>query len=245
MDNIKEKKLYARIHSIDTLGAVDGPGIRFIIFMQGCGLRCKYCQNRDTWDCNLGTKYTVDEMMNQILKYKNYFIASGGGVTISGGEPLLQQDILIELFTELKKHNISTAIDTSGNFQLTDKLKKLINLTDLFLLDIKCINDEKCKDLTGVSNKLELEFANYLSSINKDFWIRQVLVPGYTDDEKDLLELKDFIHSQKSLKKVDILPYHDFGRFKWENLNEKYPLDGVRTATAEDVSRAKIILNIE
>ena len=235
MDNIKEKKLYARIHSIDTLGAVDGPGIRFIIFMQGCGLRCKYCQNRDTWDCNLGTKYTVDEMMNQILKYKNYFIASGGGVTISGGEPLLQQDILIELFTELKKHNISTAIDTSGNFQLTDKLKKLINLTDLFLLDIKCINDEKCKDLTGVSNKLELEFANYLSSINKDFWIRQVLVPGYTDDEKDLLELKDFIHSQKSLKKVDILPYHDFGRFKWENLNEKYPLDGVRTATAEDV----------
>lgn len=245
MDNIKEKKLYARIHSIDTLGAVDGPGIRFIIFMQGCGLRCKYCQNRDTWDCNLGTKYTVDEMMNQILKYKNYFIASGGGVTISGGEPLLQQDILIELFTELKKHNISTAIDTSGNFQLTDKLKKLINLTDLFLLDIKCINDEKCKDLTGVSNKLELEFANYLSSINKDFWIRQVLVPGYTDDEKDLLELKDFIHSQKSLKKVDILPYHDFGRFKWENLNEKYPLDGVRTATAEDVSRAKIILNVE
>ncbi len=245
MDNLKEKNIYARVHSIDTLGAVDGPGIRFIIFMQGCGLKCKYCQNRDTWDCNLGTKYTVDEMMNQILRYKNYFIASGGGVTISGGEPLLQQDVLIELFKELKKNNISTAIDTSGNFPLTDKLKDLIDLTDLFLLDIKSINDQKCKDLTGVSNKLELEFANYLSSINKDFWIRQVLVPGYTDDENDLLKLKDFIHSQTSLKRVDVLPYHDFGRFKWENLNVEYPLDGVRTATNEDVEKAKRILDIE
>ena len=240
-----DKKLLARIHSIDTLGAVDGPGIRFIIFFQGCGLKCKYCQNRDTWDTTIGTTYTVDEMVEKILKYKNYFIASGGGVTISGGEPLLQQDVLIELFKELKKYNIPTAIDTSGNFPLTDKLKELIDLTDLFLLDIKCINDNICKDLTGVSNKLELEFAKYLSDINKDFWIRQVLVPGYTDKEEDLLKLKDFIHSLKSLKRVDILPYHDFGRFKWENLNVEYPLDGVRTATNEDVERAKRILDIE
>ena len=179
------------------------------------------------------------------MKYKNYFIASGGGVTISGGEPLLQQDVLIELFKELKKYNISTAIDTSGNFPLTEKLKELIGLTDLFLLDIKCINDDICKELTGVSNKLELEFAKYLSAINKDFWIRQVLVPDYTDKEEDLLKLKDFIHSLKSLKKVDILPYHDFGRFKWENLNEEYPLDGVRTATNEDVEKVKRILDIE
>lgn len=240
-----DKKLIAKVHSIDTLGAVDGPGIRFIIFFQGCGLRCKYCQNRDTWDTSIGTKYTVDEIVEKVLKYKNYFIASGGGVTISGGEPLLQQDVLIELFKELKKYNISTAIDTSGNFPLTEKLKELIGLTDLFLLDIKCINDDICKELTGVSNKLELEFAKYLSAINKDFWIRQVLVPDYTDKEEDLLKLKDFIHSLKSLKKVDILPYHDFGRFKWENLNEEYPLDGVRTATNEDVEKVKRILDIE
>ena len=239
-----DKKLLARVHSIDTLGAVDGPGIRFIIFFQGCGLQCKYCQNRDTWDCNAGTTYTVEEMTSHILKYKNYFIASGGGVTISGGEPLLQQNVLIELFKELKKHNISTAIDTSGNFPITNKLKELINLTDLFLLDIKCIYDDICKDLTGISNKLELEFANYLSSINKDFWIRQVLVPGYTDKEEDLLKLKDFIHSLKSLKRVDILPYHDFGKFKWENLNIEYPLEGIRTANTEDVERAKRILEI-
>ena len=241
MDN----KLLARVHSIDTLGAVDGPGIRFIIFMQGCGLQCKYCQNRDTWDCTIGTKYTVQELVNHVLKYKNYFVSSGGGVTISGGEPLLQQDVLIELFKELKKHNISTAIDTSGNFKLTDKLKELIDLTDLFLLDIKCINDKICKELTGVSNKLELEFAKYLSSINKDMWIRQVLVPGYTDKEEDLLKLKDFLHSLTNVKHIDILPYHDFGRFKWENLNVPYPLDGVRTANNEDVERAKRILEIE
>lgn len=240
-----DKKLIARVHSIDTLGAVDGPGIRFIIFMQGCSLQCKYCQNRDTWDSNIGTTYTIDNLVSYILRYKNYFISSGGGVTISGGEPLLQQEFLIELFKELKKHQISTAIDTSGNFKLTDKIKELIDLTDLFLLDIKCINDTICKDLTGVSNKLELEFARYLSNINKDIWIRQVLVPGYTDNEDDLLKLKNFLHSLTSVRKVDILPYHDLGRFKWENLNVIYPLDGVRTATDEDVKRAKKILEIE
>ncbi len=142
------QKLLARIHSFDTFGAVDGPGIRYIIFFQGCALRCKYCQNRDTWDnCN-GKLYTIEELLNYILKYKNYFIASGGGVTLSGGEPLLQQDFLIEFLRELKKHNISVAIDTSGSFAITDKLKQIINLTDLFLLDIKSINDDICKDLT-------------------------------------------------------------------------------------------------
>lgn len=143
-----ENNLLAKVHSFDTLGAVDGPGIRYVIFFQGCALRCKYCQNRDTWDNCDGEKYTVDQLINRILKYKNYFIASNGGVTISGGEPLLQQDFLIELFKRLKQENISTAIDTSGTFAITDKLKELISLTDLFLLDIKCINDEICKDLT-------------------------------------------------------------------------------------------------
>ena len=236
-----EQKM-AKIHSFETFGTVDGPGIRFVIFMQGCPLKCKYCQNRDTWDPSSGTQMSIDEVLEKINKYKNYFIPSGGGVTISGGEPLLQMDFLIELFTKLKEQNINTAIDTSGSFPLTDKLKTLIELTDLFLLDIKSINDEVCKDLTGVSNKLELEFAEYLSSIGKDIWIRQVLVPGYTDKEDDLIKLKKFISSLKTVKKVEILPYHNMGKYKWDNLNEKYEFENVREATSEDVENAKKIL---
>ena len=232
-----------RIHSFESLGAVDGPGVRFVVFMQGCTLRCKYCQNRDTWDLHGGTTYTVDELIKKILRYKNY-IMPNGGVTISGGEPLLQAKFLIELFTKLKEYGIHTCIDTSGSFDLTDDIKKLIDLTDLFLLDIKCINDEKAKDLTGVSNKKELAFARYLSDINKPLWIRQVLVPGITDDEQDLLELKEFISSLKTVEKVEILPYHDLGKFKWEKLGCKYELEGYRTANNEDVKKAKEILGI-
>lgn len=232
-----------RIHSFESLGAVDGPGVRFVIFMQGCTLRCKYCQNRDTWDLHGGTAYSVNEIVEKVLRYKNY-IMPNGGVTISGGEPLLQAKFLIELFTELKKYNIHTCIDTSGSVDLTDDIKTLIDLTDLFLLDIKCINDEKAKELTGVSNKKELDFARYLSDINKPLWIRQVLVPGITDDEQDLLTLKDFISSLKTVEKVEILPYHDLGKFKWEKLGCKYELEGYRTANNEDVKRAKNILKI-
>lgn len=233
-----------RIHSFESLGAVDGPGVRFVIFMQGCSLKCKYCQNRDTWDLHGGTTYSVEELIEKILRYKNY-IMPNGGVTISGGEPLLQAKFLIELFTELKKYNIHTCIDTSGSFDLTSDIKKLIDLTDLFLLDIKCINDEKAKELTGVSNKKELAFAEYLSSIGKPMWIRQVLVPGITDDEQDLLALKDFISTLKTVEKVEILPYHDLGKFKWDKLGCTYELEGYRTANKEDVKRAKEILNIK
>ncbi len=233
----------ARIHSFESLGAVDGPGVRFVIFMQGCSLKCKYCQNRDTWDIHGGQEYSVDEILEKILRFKNY-IMPNGGVTISGGEPLLQAKFLIELFTKLKEHNIHTCIDTSGSFNITDDIKKLIDLTDLFLLDIKCINDEKCIELTGVSNRKELNFAKYLSDNNKPLWIRQVLVPGITDDEQDLLELKNLISSLKTVEKVEILPYHDLGKFKWEQLDLRYPLEGFRTAGSEDVKRAKDILGI-
>lgn len=239
-----EDKLLAKVHSFESFGAVDGPGIRYIIFMQGCHLQCKYCQNRDTWNPTTGTLYSVSDLIKKILKYKNYFIASGGGVTVSGGEPLLQAKFLIELFKELKKENITIAVDTSGSVVLTDTIKEIISLADLFLLDIKCINDDICKDLTGVSNKRELEFAKYLSDNNKDMWIRQVLVPGITDCEDDLIKLKEFLHSLKTVKKVDILPYHDLGKFKWTNLGLQYPLEGVRTANNEDVLRAKKILGL-
>lgn len=232
-----------RIHSFESLGAVYGPGVRFVVFTQGCSLKCKYCQNRDTWNLKGGSTYSSDEIVEKILRYKNY-IMPNGGVTISGGEPLLQPQFLTQLFTKLKQYNIHTCIDTSGSVALTDEIKKLIDLTDLFLLDIKCINDEKAIDLTGVSNKKELEFANYLSNINKPIWIRQVLVPGYTDDEQDLIKLRDFISTLKSVEKVEILPYHDLGKFKWEQLGEIYPLENVRTANNDDVARAKKILKI-
>ena len=237
-------KIIGKIHSFESFGAVDGPGIRFVVFFQGCGLRCKYCHNRDTWPTNAGMEYTSKELIAKISRYKNYFTVSGGGVTLSGGEPLLQQDFLLDFIPELKKLGIHVTIDTSGNFPLTDKIKKIIDLTDLFLLDIKCINDDICKDLVGVSNKLELEFAKYLSEINKDVWIRQVLVPGITDHEDDLLKLKEFLSSLNNVKKVEILAYHDLGKFKWENLGCNYELEDVQNATTEDIARAKRILNL-
>jgi len=233
-----------RIHSFESMVAVDGPGLRYIVFMQGCHLKCKYCQNRDTWNIKNGQEYEVDEVLEKIMKVKNY-ITPDGGVTISGGEPLLQADFLIELFKKLKKQNIHTCIDTSGNLPITDKIKELIELTDLFLLDIKCINDEKCKELIGKSNKDEIEFAKYLSEHEKPMWIRQVLVPTLTDDEKDLKDLALFIKSLKTVEKVEILKYHDLGRFKWENMKLKYPLEGYKTANQEDYIRAKRIMNLD
>ena len=239
MDN---ENVTGKIHSFESLGAVDGPGIRFVVFMQGCHLKCKYCQNRDTWDINTGNNYTVKEVIEKILRYKNYILASNGGVTLSGGEPLLQQDFVIAFFRELKKQNISTCLDTSGMFSITDKIKQIVDLTDIFLLDIKCINDETCRWLTGSSNKLELEFAKYINDKNKRIWIRQVLVPGITDKEEDLLELKEFLKTI-NVEKFEFLPYHDLGKYKWEKLGVPYELKDVRVANDEDVKRAKNIIN--
>lgn len=238
------EQIIGRIHSFESFGAVDGPGIRFVIFMQGCSLKCKYCHNRDTWELNAGMKYTVNELVAKIMRYQNYFTVSGGGVTISGGEPLLQVKFLIPLFTKLKELGIHTAIDTSGNFSITEDIKQLIDLTDLFLLDIKCINDEICKDLTGTSNQKELAFAHYLSDHGKALWIRQVLIPNYTDREEDLRKLKEFLSTLKTVKKVEILPYHDLGKFKWKDLGCCYELEGIPNATQEDVASAKEILGL-
>lgn len=213
-----------RVHSYESFGTVDGPGIRYVVFLQGCPLRCKYCQNRDTWDIHAGQLISIHEIVDTILRYENY-IKPTGGVTISGGEPLLQTPALIHLLKELKRHDIHTAIDTSGMFKLTDNLKELINLTDLFLLDIKHINSEKSKELVGFSNELELDFARYLNEIGKPIWIRQVLIPGITDDEQDLITLKNFLDTLSNIEKIEILPYHDLGKFKWENLGLQYSLN--------------------
>ena len=236
-------KYYAKVHSIESFGTVDGPGIRFVLFLQGCHLKCKYCHNRDTWDIKGGNYASLDDIFNKIMRYKNY-IHPNGGVTITGGEPLLQVNFLIELFTKLKKEGIHTCIDTSGMVSLTDDIKKLLSMTDLVLLDIKHIDDEKCKDLVGFSNKLELAFARYLSDNNIPVWIRQVLIPGYTDDEKDLIKLRDFLSTLNNVKKIEILPYHNLGKHKWTKLGYKYELDGVKQATNKDVLNAKKVLGI-
>ncbi len=241
MENLR---YYAKVHSIESFGTVDGPGIRFVLFLQGCHLQCKYCHNRDTWNINGGIYKSLDDVLKKIRQYKNY-ICPNGGVTVTGGEPLLQVKFLIELFSKLKEENIHTCIDTSGMFPLIDDVRKMLTLTDLVLLDIKHIDDEKCKELVGQSNKLEIEFAKYLSNNNIPVWIRQVLIPGFTDDEQDLLKLKKFINSLKTVQKIEILPYHNMGEYKWKELGEEYPLKKVKKATKEDVERAKkILLNL-
>lgn len=244
MEKDLDLRYYAKVHSTETFGTVDGPGIRFVLFLQGCHLKCKYCHNRDTWDISGGEYKTLDEIFDKIIRYKNYIVPSGGGVTVTGGEPLIQVKFIIELFKKLKENGINTCIDTSGMFPITDDVKEVLKYTDLVLLDIKHIDDEKCKDLVGFSNKKELEFARYLSDNNIHMWIRQVLVPTLTDDEEDLKRLKKFISSLKTVDKVEILPYHSTGKYKWKELGLKYELENIREATNEDVKRAKEILGI-
>ena len=238
-----DKQTYAKVHSIETFGTVDGPGVRFVIFLQGCHLQCKYCHNRDTWNIGEGTYQNVDELVEQIKKYQPY-IMPDGGVTVSGGEPLLQPHFLISLFKKLKNLGIHVAIDTSGMVEITDTIKEVLSLTDLVLLDIKHIDPMKCKQLVGLSNEKELAFAHYLSDNKIPMWIRQVLVPGYTDSKEDLYQLKNFISSLDTVEKVELLPYHNLGKYKWENLGQSYPFENVRIATIDDVKRAKQILGI-
>ena len=234
-----------KVHSFESLGTVDGPGLRYIIFLQGCPLKCKFCHNRDTWEFkNAGTEYSISFLINKINRFTSYIKASNGGVTISGGEPLLQAKNLTVLFKTLKKMGIHTCLDTSGALPINDEIKELLNYTDLVLLDIKQIDDEKAKSLTGVSNKNELAFARYLSDNKIPMWIRQVLLPGYTDDESDLKRLKEFIDTLSGVERVEILPYHDYGKFKWEELGEKYELDDVKPPSQEEIDKAKQILGI-
>lgn len=235
-----------RIHSFESFGTVDGPGIRYVIFFQGCPLRCQYCHNPDTW-ANGGKEYTAEQIVAQALRYKNYF-GDKGGVTATGGEPLVQIDFLTELFTQFKAMGIHTCIDTSGitfnasSAQSVDKHKKLMEVTDLVLLDIKHIDDDACKKLTGHSNANTLAFAKFLSDIGKPTWIRQVLVPGFTDGEESLQRTRAFIDGLQSVEKVEVLPYHTLGKVKYEKLGLEYPLQGVATPTKERVMYAKRIL---
>ena len=235
------------IHSFESFGTVDGPGIRFVVFMQGCPMRCKYCHNPDTWDSNVGKEYAPEEVVKEVLKYKSYL--RSGGVTVSGGEPLLQIGFVTELFRLLKEQGIHTALDTSGiTFNANDensvqKHKKLLNYTDLVLLDIKHIDADKHKEITGHSNKNTLGFARFLSDNGTPVWIRHVLVPNLTDDDNSLYKLKEFINGLNTVQKVEVLPYHTMGEVKYEKLGICYPLQGTQPPTKERVENARKILN--
>lgn len=243
-----ENKAIGHVHSLETFGLVDGPGIRYVVFMQGCRMRCKYCHNPETWDMKGGTEWKADDLFKRAYRYHNYW-KNNGGITVSGGEPLLQIDFLIEFFTAAKKKGIHTTLDTAGNpFTLEEpfisKFEKLMEVTDLVMLDLKQTDPTEHKTLTGWDNSNILQMARWLSDHGKDMWIRRVLVPGISDDDAELHQLNDFIRELKTVRKVEILPYHTLGLFKWENLKIPYPLEGVPTPTQEEVEKAEQILGI-
>lgn len=218
-----------RIHSLESFGTVDGPGVRYVVFLQGCPMRCAYCHNPDTWEVNAGQEMEPSYIMEQYDRNKSFY-GTTGGITVTGGEPLLQVDFLIELFTLAKEKGIHTCIDTSGitykpdNTEYIKKLDKLMELTDLVMLDIKHIDPQKHLELTKQPNDGILAFTKYLEAKNVPVWIRHVVVQGITDDDKYLFDLGYFIGDLKNLKALDVLPYHDMAKSKYEQLGMEYPL---------------------
>lgn len=242
-----------RVHSVESFGSADGPGVRYIVFLKGCNMRCKYCHNPDTWaKCgeNDGAKLmTPQEVLKTAMRYKAYWKQTGG-ITVSGGEALLQIDFVTELFKLAKEKGVNTCLDTSGNpFTVEEpffgKFNELMKYTDLFMLDIKHIDDEEHKKLTGQTNKNILDMAQYLSKNGKKMWIRHVLVLGITTDERYLKQLREFIDTLKTVERVEVLPYHTLGVFKWKELGIPYQLEGVEPPTKEQIECAKRILNCQ
>lgn len=230
------------IHSTESFGTVDGPGIRFVIFMQGCPMRCQYCHNPDTWEIGLGTEITADKLITQYKKNRSFY--KSGGITVTGGEPLLQIDFVTELFIKAKSENIHTCIDTSGitfnhNQAYIEKLKLLLKYTDLVMLDIKHIDNVKHRKLTGHTNENILQFALFLEKNKIPVWIRHIVVEGITDNREDLIRLGEFIGKLSNLKALDVLPYHTMGVHKYKELGIPYPLDGLPSLSLQDAETAK------
>ena len=239
--------MQGRIHSLESFGTVDGPGVRFVVFVQGCPMRCAYCHNPDTWAMTGGTMMEPAEIIEQYERNKGFY--RGGGITVTGGEPLMQVDFLIDLFTLAKAKDIHTCIDSSGiafnpdSAQFMEKLDHLMTLTDLVMLDIKHIDPEKHKELTAQPNKRILEFAAYLNDKKVDMWIRHVVVPGITDDDKYLGELGYFIGQFTNLKALDVLPYHTMGEVKYKKLGMEYKLKGVPAMDKDKaIEKKKVVL---
>ena len=235
-----------KIHSIESFGTVDGPGVRFVVFFWGCPMRCRYCHNPDTWGAGWTLELTAEEILGRMKRNLPFY--KTGGITATGGEPLMQIEFLTELFSKAKRDGIHTCLDTSGilfDKSSEEKLAlfdKLLSVTDLVMLDIKHIFPEEHKALTGKDNSAVLDFAGYLNERGKAMRIRHVVVPGITDGEEELASLGKFLKGLSNLEKIELLPYHDMGRGKYEALSLDYPLDGVRVATSEDTERAKRII---
>lgn len=234
------------VHSVESFGSVDGPGIRFLIFLQGCPMRCQFCHNPDSWKTGIGEERTADELLDQAERFRAYW-GDNGGITVSGGEALLQIDFLLELFEKAKQRGIGTCLDTSAQLFIRkapffEKFERLMELTDTVLLDIKHIDDEEHRKLTRHSNANILDCARYLSEIDKPVWIRHVLIPGITDKDEYLVRLRDFLSTLHNIERIEVLPYHTLGVYKYEKLGIDYPLKDVQPPAAERVANANDIL---
>lgn len=236
----------ANVHSLESFGAADGPGVRYVVFLQGCRMRCRFCHNPDTWAADENRVFSADELLKKAMRYRGYW-GTDGGITVSGGEPLLQIDFLTEFFRMAKAEGVHTVIDTAGQpFTREEpffgKFRELMQYTDLLLLDIKEIDSRKHRLLTGWDNRNILDMADYLSEIKKPVWVRHVLVPGYSDCEEDLRKLRAFLDTLENVDRVEVLPYHTLGIFKWKSLGYDYPLEGVEPPKRERVENARKIL---
>lgn len=249
----KKKSAIGRVHSIETFGLVDGPGVRYVLFVQGCHMRCQYCHNPETWSSQIANEpnagdVSAKDAFDRAYRYHNYW-KDNGGITVSGGEPLLQMEFVTELFQYAKEKDIHTTLDTAGNPFTREPsfmaaFDRLMEVTDLVMLDLKLMDEQKHKKLTGHTNKNILDMADYLSEISKPVWIRRVLVPGLTDSEEDLRALSDKLHEWENVTRVEVLPYHTLGTFKWERMKLEYPLEGIKPPTEEQVHQAEKILGI-
>ena len=234
------------IHSFESFGTVDGPGVRFVVFFQGCPMRCLYCHNPDTWNMTDGKQYSAEEIIDKIKRNMPFY--TSGGITASGGEPMMQIDFLIELFELAKENGIHTCLDTSGimynpeNSELMEKIEKLITLCDLVMLDIKHIENDEHKKLTRHSNKNILEFAKYLDEKDVRLRIRHVIVPEITNTEDQLAKLGVFLKSLNNIEKIEILPYHTLGKVKYENMGMEYPLGDTPQLSEKDAKCALKII---
>lgn len=234
------------VHSVESFGSVDGPGIRFLIFLQGCPMRCQFCHNPDSWKTGTGEERTADELLDQAERFRAYW-GDKGGITVSGGEALMQIDFLLELFEKAKQRGIGTCLDTSAQLftrkvPFFEKFERLMKLTDTVLLDIKHIDDEEHRKLTRHSNANILDCARYLSEIDKPVWVRHVLIPGITDKDEYLFRLRDFLSTLHNIERIEVLPYHTLGVYKYEKLGIDYPLKDVQPPAAERVANANDIL---
>ena len=228
------------IHKLESFGCADGPGSRFVIFFSGCKMRCLFCHNPDTWDMKKGTLYTAEELLKEAESCRAYW-GKKGGITVSGGEPLVQIDFLIELFTLAKQKGINTSLEG----EWFEKFKKLMEVTDILLMDIKHIDEKEHIKLTGQSGKNIIQMFRYLDEINKPIWIRHVLTPGITDNDEYLTRTRDFIRTLHNVQRVEILPYHGLGAIKYKDLGIEYPLKDVASPSAERIQNAKNILECD